>query len=213
MSYQSRIYPLRGNPVRFANALVGALSREWTENIAVGTAYRAERPGSGAERPQELDKARVRALLDAWSRNISDRYLEYDIVRQRDRGFPRRRSVEELVNEEYERLRHNYPRGAVKFLYNELSRDPEITRVRMHPAANFNWMYSTLLHWCDQHCYRLVTYLQRYATMGGVGGGGSSLGIVYQAARRYIHNSYTQGNNVYARYFVPRTWSDYVLGN
>lgn len=208
MDYRRHVYPLRRQPAAFAAALLPHVNRSWSRIEAVGTAYHAERPGSGMDRPQPLDRIRVQAVLEAWTRRISDRYLDYPTVRRQAGSFPRNRPADAILRDEYNRLRQNYPAGAVKFMYNELTRDEQVTYARLHAQMDADTMYSTLLAWCDRHCYGLIAYLERFGALAGVGGGGSTLNFTYQAAQRFIHRAAGDPRSVYARYFRQATWRE-----
>jgi hypothetical protein len=201
--YLNDVFPHRNNIPIFVNRLLEALPRAYTENMELG--YSGRRPGSGQSMPRELDKVRVRALLDAWNRHISDRYLDlpmivrlevqiqYDLTRGRDHALRKART----------RIEQNAPQGAVKFIYNELRNDRDVTEARTSDRGSYNWMYSALLHWCDDHCYGLISRIYLYRQMaGGAGGGDSALPIIYQAAWQWIYDLYRARRGVYSRYFL-----------
>ena len=217
-TYRTVVYPLRDDTNAFVNALLRGLT-EYTENLEVGNSGR--RPGSGRT-PTDMDKRRVRALLDAWNQNISDDYLDYGVVRSLDRGFDIRRPQETVI-QQANRLRQSggllnalreatarIRSRALKSVSTELPADQIVGLVRNNPASDYNHMYSAILSWCDERCYGLPNYITNYINRtSGAGGGDSALPIIYQASWRYIVNSFNARAGVYGRYFIPRTSASY----
>jgi hypothetical protein len=141
-NYIADVYPHRNDLHRFVNLLLRASPSQYTENLELG--YLGRRPGSRSRIPQELDKVRVRALLDAWNRHISDRYLDFPRVQTLDRAFDPRLGRGVAVRQAQHLIDQNASHGAVKFIYNELSRDRDVTEARMSDRGSYNWMYSAL---------------------------------------------------------------------
>jgi|GEM_PF-2708957 len=61
-----------------------------------------------------MDKVRIKTLLKAWSRSISDRYLDLNLISRLD--FRSHCSESDAYN----LLRQNAPVGAVMFIMNEV---------------------------------------------------------------------------------------------
>lgn len=206
--YRRDVFPYRNDPHAFVNALLRGVPKAYTENVAMG--YSGRRPGSGQVAPQELDRVRVRALLDAWNRHISDRYYDYHQIQNLDRAFDQSRGFDTEVRRARAIIQPNAPIGAVKFIYNELGNDPAIREARLSERGSYNRVYSAILQWCDAHCYGLVNYITNYLTRtAGAGGGNSALPIIYQAAWQCMHDCHQAGTGVYHRYFTARAVSSY----
>ncbi len=202
--YMRDAFPHRHDHNRYMNALLLGLNTEYTENLELG--YSGSRPGSGRH-PGELDRIRVRAAIDACNRHISDRFWDFPSVRRLDRGFDRGLGLENNLRIARTLIENHAPRGAVKFIYNELWNDEGFSRARLSDQGNYNWAYSEILRWCGQHCYALPNYITRFANVAALGGG-SSMPIIYQAASRLIREAYEARRGVYARYFIdPTIWS------
>lgn len=217
-NYRTAVYPHRENENAFVNSLLIGLA-QYTENIEVGNSGR--RPGSGRT-PSDMDKRRVRALLDAWNKNISDVYLDYSSVRSLDGAFDVRRPHETII-QQADRLRASgglqrairvattrLRARALKSVSIELPADRIVDSVRNNPTSDYNYMYSAILSWCDDHCYGLPNYITNYINRtNGAGGGDSALPIIYQASWRYIVDSFNAHDGVYGRYFMRRTLMSY----
>lgn len=218
--YQTNVYPFRHDANAFVNALLQGLP-EYDENVEVGNPGR--RPGSGNLRPSDMDRRRVRALLDSWNRNISHTYLDYSIVRSLDRASDIRRPNETVI-QQAERLRASgglqralkvadtrLRSRALRSVSTELPADQVVDSVRNNPTTDYKHMYSAILGWCDDHCYGLPNHISNYINRtNGAGGGESALPVIYQASWRYIVQEFNARAGVYGRYFLPRTLMDYI---
>jgi hypothetical protein len=208
MSYRTEVYPLRNDIPRYVNALLTQLPSQWTQVLAIEGRVPGTVPGYGRRTSQTvaaMDKTRVRAMLDAWNRNrgLTDRYLDYQAVKSRDRAYPVALGADAAVNQAFEAIRQNSPGGAVMFMSNALSQDPYVTRMRMTDHDSYDGAYSTLLNWDDFHCFGLRQYIDTFEAIGSGGGGGNStIGIVYRASRRWIAHQEHNAIGVYGRWTV-----------
>lgn len=191
MSFIHHAYPLRMDRQRFPAHLLDSVSTRFTQIVRPRSSYaehvmrRGVVPEAtiGGSRcavesegflgmrsrvrcnyaPQDADRAVVRALLMAWMRSgISDRYLDFDLVRRvSGRGADRPQNADEARLE----LSRNYPRGCVRFVYNELpsrsSRgDLPIFGDAIQSDSDYNEVYSALLTWDDMFCMGIVSWLR-----------------------------------------------------
>lgn len=221
MSFSENIYPYRTNRTEFISRLQRHLELGWTEVVSLASL--PVRPGfmlrcrastqTGTVTcnfsPTDRDKMRINALLSAWARRISDRYLDLEQVRAKEspryagesRGLGVPRTSEDASNA----IRLNRSQGgAVSFVLNQLERErsgsyPTFFGNGLFENYSLNVYFTTLLRWDDTHCYGLIRELQlqqaRYS-----GAGGSSIHPVWQAARDWIRSNRNRG--VYQRYNV-----------
>ena len=192
-AFRDEVYVHRTNLERFCNALLHGIDRSWTQVTVSartrqrpGAIQRCEIEGGTVQcnyRPVFRDKMRVRALIKAWKRTLSDRYLDLQLAqRLQSRQFSDTQAV-------YDQLRQNASHGGcVKFIRNELtaSRDPQFFGERMFANYSWNTYYTSLLHWDDRHCYGLLQDLERQT--GVSAGAGGSQGSWFQACRDWIRN-------------------------
>lgn len=196
--FAEEIYPLRTNRAAFAAALLTKVDANWSQVTAAGGG--SERPGdvqrcriegSGFRcdyAPVFMDKKRVKAVLQAFARQISDRYLDLQSVNVLDH---RSHESEQAA---FDALRQNAPRGAVRFIFNELaaSRSPYFFGPNLWQGWGYNEYFSALLHWDDRHVFGLINALRR--EQGRYGAGGTP-GHLWAATRRWIVEN--QRNGVY----------------
>lgn len=206
MSFQSEIYPYRTNRVEFTSRLLRNLD-SWTEvtNLPIsrerpGFVQRCQISGHSFEcnyTPAWMDKRRIRALLKAWSRQISDRYLDLNLV---SRGETRSNSTTQIA---FDNIRRNKSAGgAVSFIMNELewertNNSPTFFGQNMYDNYGYNTYFTYLLRWGDLHCYGLIRELQMQEARHSIGGG-SSLHPVWRAAKDWLYRN--RNNGVYAYY-------------
>jgi len=204
-SFAEDIYPHRTDRANFTQRLLGKIDRSWTRVTAVGQGSHV--PGdvqrcridmsrgsySCDYAPVDLDKRRVRAVLKAWRRSISDRYLELQLVKR----FEHRRH--ESVQAAFDLIRQNAPSGAVMFLMNEIehNRMPYLFGPNLWDGWGYNEYFSALLHWDDRHCYGLINELRR--EQGRYGAGGTP-GHLWAGVRNWI--AANQSNGVYREFRV-----------
>ena len=192
---------MRRDVTRWVNVLLRKLGTEWTRV----TGGHGGRPASAtlSEEPTSSHKRRVRALLDAWNRHISDRYLDRDDVKRFDqRTAP---PLEQAITRAYESIRRNSPQGAVRFIKNELSRSPRLRdRVRLAEPdedgecpnyVDYNFVFTQLLEWEDSHCYGLVRDIEQ-AELDPRWGPPP----VFLAAKKWIIYQIENVNGVYRRW-------------
>lgn len=206
MSFQTDIYPYRNDRREFPRRLLQKVDSEFTAIVSVAGHPRRNLGGRrcalrlnqgplwqqllGMGETREVcnysatlaDKTIAKVLLRAWLRKGPDRYLDFLAVRQfRGTWFT-------SVNEAYERIRQNSPRGAVKFLYNEIPRgDGSLVLFGSSLPADltYNHYFSRMLAWDDLHCFGLVMELSRLNNVL-VGGGASTVHPALQAALLWI---------------------------
>lgn len=189
--YQREVYPARNDVRAYVNRLLEGLRRNYTQNVDLnGTPLRGDRSN-----PTEMHRVRVRALLDAWNQHISDRYVDYQMTRWSDRGFPGPRNTA-LIG-----ARKELEIVAIRSLSSTLTNDPIITYWRMRSDNDYNKMYSILLNWCDVHCYGLPRYIYQYVDQRAIGGA-STMPVIYQAAHQVIMEMYNRNEGVYSRYWL-----------
>ena len=210
MSFRDDIYPYRTNRQEFISRLQGRVDSDWTEVIALASLPRQERPGfmtrchadinSGVVScnyaPNSLDRRRVKALLRAWRRAISDRYLDREsVLTCEGPAYP-------TVQLAFDKIRSNWPSGAVRFIMNELEYERTGDGMTffgssMSNVYDYDSYFTVLLGWDDVHCYGLLRALQlQSATHSGAGG--SSVHPVWQAARNWLDQNRYSG--VYGEY-------------
>lgn len=204
-SFAEDIYPHRTSRRAFVTALLGKIDTNWTQVVSVGGA--TEVPGdvqrcridmsrgdfSCDYAPVHMDKVRIRALLRGWAREVSDRYLDLNLV---NRLHMRRHESQQAA---FDLLRQNAPAGAVQFLMDEIehNRMPHFFGTQLWDGWGYNQYFSALLHWDDGHCYGLINALRR--EQGRFGAGGTP-GHLWAAVRRWI--AANQRNGVYEAFNV-----------
>ena len=210
MSFQTEIYPLRNRPDEAARILLRKVDQEFTQIADVPGFDRQTLGGrrchlrlnQGPMWQQLLgmgssqmvcdysatltDKNVVKALLRGMLRDLSDRYLDFAAVRQ----FAHRRFAQG-AQEAFQTIRQNAPQGAVKFLYNELRREPALFGNMVPADMTYNRWYTSLLDWDDHHCFGLVAELSRLNNVLSNGGGGATA-PAYQAAQLWIFSNQTE---------------------
>ena len=195
-SFAQDIHPFRTRRAEFTRRLLGKVDREWTRVVAVAGARNPPgdvlrcRIGDGTFRcdyaPVHLDKARIRALLRAWGRQISDRYLDLQLVQR----LHNRRH--QSVDSAFDILRRNAPAGAVQFIMNEVERNnsPHFFGTGLWDGWGYNEYFSALLHWDDRHAYGLVNELRREEGRFGAGG---TPAHIWAAAPRWLAGNQNRG--------------------
>lgn len=239
MSFYTEVYPHRNDRQRFVRILLQKLPREFTrlsesrERVSLESRWDSfddyllgpDRVVVRSRAVRAFDRDRVRGVLRAWDRQISDRYLDYRVVRQfatarhqpefadlrermndTDDTFERSAIMREGHARAYRLLRGNFPGGAVCFIRNEVERSNLFgsrlgSQVRDPEQISYNMYYNWILDWDGAHSFGLVNYLQRQSAMLGVFGGGSALNWYWQGASRWIHNNGRRG--IYQYYFLP----------
>lgn len=214
MTFQSYVYPHRNNQPEFTKRLIEKVDTEFTEIVSLPGNPRRTLGGNRCRLSlnqgpllQTLlgmgevgyvcnydallsDKVVAKSLLRAWRRDIPDRYLDFAAVSQ----FQRRRFSSHA--DAYATIRQNAPRGAVKFLYNELSRSTgnlSLAGNSISRDMTYNRFYSTLIAWDKLHCFGLVMELQRLNNQLSLGGG-STVPAALQAACLWIHTNQSVNN-------------------
>lgn len=176
-----------GGDLALVKELKRRVRRDWDERVP--------RPGVAGVPggvPTRFEKERVEALLDAWARNVSDRYFERrNVMRFRDLydnwgpegdediGDAKRR----VYQEAYRKIKQNFPSGCVMFVRNEL--DDELDP-RSAAELPLNEYFSRLLAWDNYHCYGSYMELKRrtgHLQMGG----GSSVHPYWLAVWQWMH--------------------------
>lgn len=196
MSWRSEIYPYRNDRAQFTSRLWHKVDTDWREVAEIvpadgmpGGMQRCEIRNSTVvcdRHPNYLDRSRLKAVLKAWRRSISDRYLDLERVIQMDqRGYPSRA-------EAFEEIRQNAPTGAVKFVMNELqeSHSPAFIGPRLWDGWGYDTYFTYLLFWDDKHCYGLINYLRREQGRYAVGG---TPGHLWAAVRWWIYRNQHTG--------------------
>ena len=190
------VYPHRNNRAEFVRRLLSVLDTSWTRVSAPGHSSqvpgdivrcRAEWGGMRCDyRPVHIDKARVRAVLRAAARMISDRYLDLNLINRLDHR------PWNSVDEAYRILRRNAPEGAVCFIYNTLAdeRMPYLLGDRVWDGWGYNEYFSQILHWDDRHAYGLVNTLRREEGRFGAGGTPTHF---WAATRRWVVQNHENG--------------------
>lgn len=205
-SFAEDIYPLRNQRAAFTRSLLTKVDRNWTRVTNVG--YASSPPGDVQRctinnstfrcdyTPVFLDKRRIKAVLRAWGRSISDRYLDLNRLNNLDH---RRHSSEPAA---FALLRQNAPAGAVMFVMNEIehSREPHFFGRNLWEGWGYNEYFSAMLHWDDRHCYGVINALRR--EQGRYGAGGTP-GYLWAAARRWL--AANQHNGIYREVGVTLT--------
>lgn len=206
MSFAADIYPHRNNRVLFTQRLESKVDSEWTQVVRVGN--NPDVPGDvrrceieeGSIRcdyaPVFMDKKRIKGLLKAWGRRISDRYLDLNLINRLDL---RRHASESAA---YDLLRQNAPMGAVMFVMNEIenSRQPYFYGSNLWDGWGYNQYFSALLRWDDRHCYGLINALRQEQGRYGVGGTPAHL---WAATRHWLAEN--QRNGIYQQYNLTMT--------
>lgn len=219
MSFQTEIFPYRNNRVEFPNRLMRKVDPEFTKIISIPGYKRKTIGGSRCEysfnegtkfekfmglgtfaetckfSARPTDKLVVKTLLSAWTRRISDRYLDLpSLERFTKRSF---KSKEEA----YEIIRQNHPVGAVKFLYNELPKNHGNLTLfgnSIGTDMTYNKYFTMLIVWDDLHCFGLTHKLINLNNRLSLGGG-STVHPALQAAVLWIHNNQQQrSGNIYS---------------
>lgn len=200
-SFAEDVYPLRYRRADFTQALIARIESQWRTVTTVG--HRRDVPGDVQRcaiegrsfrcdyAPVIMDKKRVKTLLRAWSRQISDRYLDLQYLnRLANRRHESERSAFDLI-------RQNAPAGAVAFVMNQIegSRQPHFFGRELWSGWGYNEFFSALLHWDDRHCYGVVNYLRR--EQGRYGAGGTP-GNFWAAVRTWLAEN--QNNGVYQEF-------------
>ncbi|MEW8692862.1 MAG: hypothetical protein AB2535_17620 [Candidatus Thiodiazotropha endolucinida] len=195
-SFAQDIYPHRHNRSSLTQSLLSKVDTNWTRVVPVGHAssppgdvLRCVINGSRIQcnyTPTFLDKRRIRALLKAWGRTISDRYLDLNRINNLD---SRRHDSEQAA---FDLLRQNAPRGAVMFIMNSISqsRQPYFIGQNLWEGWGYNEYFSALLNWDDRHCYGLINTLRR--EQGRYGAGGTP-GHLWAATRRWLASNQDKG--------------------
>ena len=202
MSFKDEIYPNRNNRMKFVSGLIQGVDTKWKKVTTVGQSYIL--PGFIHRKnivPVYFDRQRIKALLNAWLRRISDRYLDLSAVEK----FAFRRFTDQ--NTLFNTMKRNATQGgAVKFIRDEIELSGKGQRgsiVFFGPDLFENWSYdsyySYLLDWGDKHCFGLIRKLQMQ-TFKEVAGGGSSTQDVWRAARNWVIAN--KNNGVYKLYNI-----------
>ena len=116
MSFKDEIYPNRNNRIKFITGLIQGVDTKWRKVTYVGNSYIL--PGTisrNSRIPVSFDRKRIKGLLNAWLRKVTDRYLDLPAVEQLAKnGF----TDQNLL---FNTMRKNATQGgAVKFIRDEI---------------------------------------------------------------------------------------------
>jgi len=218
MKFPDDAYPHRHNHRLFPRLLTEALSTEFTmvvnpnrdllERLLMSErtirTHRCElRSGRIAcdQRPQPYDLEIVRAILDAWTHRISDRYLDFFVIRQ----LMQRGPMPANQRDAYELIRGQGDTGAVRFVSRSLTARPARGGLptfgdSIAPNHNYNTVYSALLVWDVIHCMGLVDMLSQQQRRMGVADGGDRIFNPWErAAMVWTQRAQREPSTIYRR--------------
>jgi len=143
-------------------------------------------------------RRRVEALLRAWRREITDRYLDLALL-----GNIRMRGPYRSLHQVFDLIRQNSPPGAVWFIRNAIEESRTwpffgrnltvfVDTARQH--FDYNDYFGQLLQWDNDHCHGLLPKLSDELS------GARPQDYVWQAAGRWIAQNQRIG--VYRYYHI-----------
>lgn len=145
--------------------------------------------------PRAEDRKAIRILLKGWLREISDRYLSRTSIDEFSSSNPARIRHGE-GDRCYEFIARNAPRGAVKFLYNDLSNNSMLFGDSLPSTLTYNNYFSRLLLWDDANCFGLNMEISQKLNITNMGGN-SAINVYYQSAQKFISRAQETHNTIY----------------
>jgi len=197
MSFASEIHPLRNQRIRFINALLSKVDREFTRVERVPGSRKI--PGGGRcgwgkcdFKPIPSDRAVVKALLRGWKRELSDRFIDLPTYESLFRTV-RVKSVDQA----YDLIRLNWTNGGcVQFLFNQLSNPPTgLFGSKVTSIPSYNQYFSRLMAWDDKRCFGLMNFIAKDA--GRFAAADEGVHIYHRAATRWIRYQQKNKKSIY----------------